>query len=86
VARIILLTDTVGFIAKTSYRTRGCIPATLEEIADADLILHVLDITHTNAEQQTQTVNETLKQLESGQHARTDHPQQNRQIRWCRSN
>jgi GTP-binding protein HflX len=37
--------------------------ATLEEIADADLLLHVLDITHKNADQQTQTVLDTLKQL-----------------------
>jgi GTP-binding protein HflX len=61
-----LLTDTVGFIQKLPTELVVAFRATLEEIADADLILHVLDITHTNAEQQTQTVNETLKQLEVG--------------------
>jgi GTP-binding protein HflX len=61
-----LLTDTVGFIQKLPTELVVSFRATLEEIADADLILHVLDITHTNAEQQTQTVNETLKQLEVG--------------------
>lgn len=61
-----LLTDTVGFIQKLPTELIVAFRATLEEIADADLILHVLDITHTNAEQQTQTVNETLKQLEVG--------------------
>ncbi|NBU63240.1 MAG: GTPase HflX [Chloroflexia bacterium] len=61
-----LLTDTVGFIQKLPTELVVAFRATLEEIADADLILHVLDITHTNAEQQTQTVNETLKQLNVG--------------------
>ncbi|MFM2310030.1 MAG: hypothetical protein RLY87_2152 [Chloroflexota bacterium] len=59
-----LLTDTVGFIQKLPTELVVAFRATLEEIKDADLILHVLDITHPNAEQQAATVNETLKQLE----------------------
>ena len=59
-----LLTDTVGFIQKLPTELVVAFRATLEEIADADLLLHVLDITHPNAEQQTQTVLDTLKQLE----------------------
>lgn len=59
-----LLTDTVGFIQKLPTELVVAFRATLEEIADADLLLHVLDITHHNAEQQMQTVIETLKQLD----------------------
>ncbi len=59
-----LLTDTVGFIQKLPTELVVAFRATLEEIADADLLLHVLDITHPNAEQQMQTVLDTLKQLE----------------------
>jgi GTP-binding protein HflX len=58
-----LLTDTVGFIQKLPTELVVSFRATLEEIADADLLLHVLDITHKNADQQTQTVLDTLKQL-----------------------
>lgn len=61
-----LLTDTVGFIQKLPTELVVAFRATLEEIKDADLILHVLDITHPNAEQQAATVNETLKQLDCG--------------------
>ena len=59
-----LLTDTVGFIQKLPTELVVAFRATLQEIADADLLLHVLDITHPNAEQQMQTVMETLKQLD----------------------
>ncbi|MFM7677989.1 MAG: GTPase HflX, partial [Roseiflexaceae bacterium] len=59
-----LLTDTVGFIQKLPTELVVAFRATLEEIADADLLLHVLDITHPNAEQQMQTVIDTLKQLD----------------------
>jgi GTP-binding protein HflX len=59
----LLLTDTVGFIQKLPHDLVAAFRATLEEIGEADLLLHVLDITHENAEQQTQTVLETLKEL-----------------------
>jgi GTP-binding protein HflX len=59
----ILLTDTVGFIQKLPHDLVAAFRATLEEIGEADLLLHVLDITHPNASQQTQTVMETLKEL-----------------------
>ncbi len=59
----ILLTDTVGFIQKLPTQLVAAFRATLEEIREADLLLHVLDITHPNASQQTQTVMETLKDL-----------------------
>ena len=63
----VLLTDTVGFIQKLPTQLVAAFRATLEEIREADLLLHVLDITHTNAAQQTETVLETLKQLRADQ-------------------
>lgn len=62
-----LLTDTVGFIQKLPTQLVAAFRATLEEIREADLLLHVLDITHPNASQQTQTVLETLKELGADQ-------------------
>jgi len=59
----VLLTDTVGFIQKLPTQLVAAFHATLEEINLADLLLHVLDITHPNAQEQTQTVDETLKKL-----------------------
>src|SRR5262245_32542459 len=59
----VLLTDTVGFIQKLPTQLVAAFRATLEEIREADLLLHVLDITHANAAQQTHTVMETLKEL-----------------------
>jgi GTPase len=63
--RNILLTDTVGFIQKLPTQLVVAFRATLEEIREADLLLHVLDITHPNASQQTQTVLDTLKELKA---------------------
>ncbi len=63
----ILLTDTVGFIQKLPTQLVAAFRATLEEIREADVLLHVLDITHKNAEQQTQTVLETLRELRADQ-------------------
>jgi GTPase len=61
-----LLTDTVGFIQKLPTQLVAAFRATLEEIREADLLLHVLDITHPNAEQHTQTVVATLEELGAG--------------------
>ena len=63
--RAILLTDTVGFIQRLPTSLVAAFRATLEEIQEADLLLHILDITHPNAEEQSQTVLETLADLES---------------------
>ncbi len=62
--RTILLTDTVGFIQRLPTSLVAAFRATLEEIQEADLLLHVLDITHPNADEQSQTVLETLADLE----------------------
>lgn len=58
-----LLTDTVGFIQKLPTQLVAAFRATLEELADADLLLHVVDITHPNAADQAETVEETLRDL-----------------------
>ena len=62
----VLMTDTVGFIQKLPTQLVASFRATLEELADADLLVHLVDITHENAEEQYQTVEETLKELGLG--------------------
>lgn len=59
----VLLTDTVGFIQKLPTDLVAAFRATLEELTEADLLLHVIDISHTNAFEQTQAVEQTLADL-----------------------
>jgi GTP-binding protein HflX len=59
----VLITDTVGFIQRLPTQLVAAFRATLEEIQDADVIIHVLDLTHPNAEEQSQTVDAVLKDL-----------------------
>ena len=61
-----LLTDTVGFIQKLPTKLIAAFRATLEEVADADLLLEVVDVSHENAIEQSETVNDVLKDLEAG--------------------
>lgn len=61
--REVLLTDTVGFIQKLPTALVAAFRATLEEIADADLVLHIVDITHHNAYQQVAAVLEVLDEI-----------------------
>ena len=58
-----LLTDTVGFIQKLPTQLVAAFRATLEELEGADLLLHVVDMTHPNAAEQSQTVEDTLADL-----------------------
>ncbi len=58
-----LFTDTVGFIQKLPTHLVAAFRATLEEINDADLLLHVVDITHPNALLQSRVVEDTLNDL-----------------------
>ncbi len=58
-----LLTDTVGFIHKLPPFIVAAFRATLEELTEADLLLHVVDITHHDAAEQFQTVEEILADL-----------------------
>ena len=58
-----LMTDTVGFIHKLPPSIIAAFRATLEELDEADLLLHVVDITHRNASHQVSTVEGILKEL-----------------------
>lgn len=58
-----LFTDTVGFIQKLPTQLVAAFQATLEEIAEADLLIHVVDITHPNALAQWESVNNTLADI-----------------------
>ncbi|MDW8008733.1 MAG: GTPase HflX [Chloroflexota bacterium] len=58
-----LLTDTVGFINKLPPQLVAAFRATLEELEDADLLLHVIDITHPRAAEQADAVEKTLAEL-----------------------
>lgn len=60
-----LLTDTVGFIQKLPTQLVAAFQATLEEISEADLLLHVVDITHQNALEQTRAVEQTLAEIKA---------------------
>lgn len=58
-----LITDTVGFIQKLPTALVAAFRATLEEIAESDLLLHVVDITHSNAAEQADAVGDVLREL-----------------------
>jgi len=58
-----LITDTVGFIQKLPTQLVAAFRATLEELTDATVLLHVVDITHPDAAHQSQTVEDTLRDL-----------------------
>jgi GTPase len=62
---VALFTDTVGFIQKLPTTLVAAFRATLEEIAEADLLLHLVDITHPDAHAQAQAVHETLEEIEA---------------------
>jgi GTP-binding protein HflX len=62
----ILLTDTVGFIQKLPTELIAAFRATLEEVTEADLLLHMVDASHANAEEQVAAVEEVLEELGAG--------------------
>jgi len=61
--RVALFTDTVGFIQKLPTQLVAAFQATLEEITEADLLLHIVDITHPHVREQSLAVEETLRQI-----------------------
>ncbi len=58
-----LLADTVGFIRKLPHGLVESFKSTLDELRESDLLLHVVDISHPNFEDQIQTVNQTLHEI-----------------------
>ena len=61
-----LLTDTVGFIRKLPTHLVESFKSTLDEVRDADVLVHVVDISHPNFEDQIEVVNKTLSELCDG--------------------
>jgi GTP-binding protein HflX len=59
----VLLTDTVGFIRKLPHRLVEAFKATLEEVVQADLLLHVVDVSHPLAGEQIRAVNSVLEDI-----------------------
>ncbi len=60
-----LLSDTVGFIRKLPHDLVESFKSTLDEVREADLLLHVIDIAHQGFEEQMEVVNSTLRDLEA---------------------
>ncbi len=61
-----LLSDTVGFIRKLPHQLVESFKSTLDEVREADLLLHVVDISHPNFEEQINVVNQTLQEIGGG--------------------
>jgi len=59
-----LLSDTVGFIRKLPHHLVQSFKSTLDEVREADLLLHVVDVSHSNFEEQLEVVNQTLKEID----------------------
>ena len=66
----LLLSDTVGFIQKLSPNVIAAFRATLDELDRADVLLHVIDVSHPKAPEQTEVVEETLEELGLGDRPR----------------
>lgn len=65
--RVCLLTDTVGFIQNLPTQLVAAFSATLEELEDVDMLLHVIDVTHPDALRQAETVEGVLASLGLGE-------------------
>ena len=61
----VLMSDTVGFIRKLPHRLIESFRSTLDEVREADALVHVVDVTHPNYEEQMRVVAETLGELDS---------------------
>ena len=61
----ILLSDTVGFLRKLPHHLVESFKATLEEVAEADLLLHVVDVSHPQAREQIKAVEVVLQEIEA---------------------
>ncbi len=61
-----LLADTVGFIRKLPHHLVESFKSTLDEVREADILVHVVDISHPGFEEQIDIVNNTLKDISSG--------------------
>ena len=62
-----LLTDTVGFIRKLPHALVECFKSTLDEIREADMLIHVVDVSHPSFEEQIDIVNSTLLEINAAE-------------------
>lgn len=62
-----LLSDTVGFIRKLPHGLVESFKSTLDEVRESDVLVHVVDISHSNFEDHISVVNETVKDIDSGE-------------------
>ena len=76
-----LLSDTVGFIRKLPTDLVDSFKSTLDEVREADLLLHVVDIAHPDFEDQIQVVEKTFGRLGMQRQAVHDCVQQDRRLR-----
>ena len=60
-----LLSDTVGFIRKLPHQLVEAFKSTLDEVREADILMHVVDISHPNFEEHIKVVEETLKDIKA---------------------
>ncbi len=61
-----LMADTVGFIRKLPHGLVESFKSTLDEVREADILLHIVDISHPGFEEQIETVDSTLKEIDAG--------------------
>ena len=64
---IFLLSDTVGFIRKLPHQLVESFKSTLDEVIEADILLHVVDVSHPQFEEQMNTVTQTLSEIGAGE-------------------
>jgi GTPase len=69
-SRQVLISDTVGFIRKLPHQLVSAFRATLEEVVEADLILHVVDLSDTEHAEKQRVVHEVLTEIGAGDHPR----------------
>ena len=62
-----LLSDTVGFIRKLPHQLVESFKSTLDEVREADILMHVVDISHPNFEEQIRVVKQTLQEIGAGE-------------------
>ena len=60
-----LMSDTVGFIRKLPHGLIECFKSTLDEVREAEILLHIIDVSHPAFEDHKRVVNETLKEIDS---------------------
>ncbi len=77
-----LLSDTVGFIRKLPHHLVESFKSTLDEVREADLLVHVVDISHPNFEEQFQVVESTIQELTIPKETNADKKQKNEPRRW----